>query len=242
MLNFKVMTQWFSSALFNRSASSYFEPLLSPLMPMLPLTSDKAKVVSRLKQDNEHYWLTLRTARLNRQTYDKPYILITTAINGRRLSRRFKVDTAYTAHNKRLLQVLIDQPEHNPLAQYLIQQSQIGDVLDIHHVLSPFDKTLSKDKATIQIKLRDSEGEPLKDTTLQSNGQPILHQALKAGIKPVHGCRRGLCHQCSAKKTKGVVKNIKTGERSLNDEEMIQMCLSVPLSDVDVELSLEEDY
>lgn len=62
-------------------------------------------------------------------------------------------------------------------------------------------------------------------------GQTLLDALLDAGEKPKYGCRRGVCHECKCKKTSGAVKNLLTGDVS-SGEENIQLCISVPLTDV----------
>jgi ferredoxin-NADP reductase len=64
----------------------------------------------------------------------------------------------------------------------------------------------------------------------------LLELAEEQGLKPVSGCRMGICHQCICKKKQGRVFNTKTGEVSDSGPEDIQLCLSVPLGSVELEL------
>jgi ferredoxin-NADP reductase len=68
------------------------------------------------------------------------------------------------------------------------------------------------------------------------NGRPLLEQAEAAGLSPESGCRMGICHSCTRRKTRGVVKNLITGAVSSPDEEDVQICISVPVGDVDLAL------
>jgi ferredoxin-NADP reductase len=68
------------------------------------------------------------------------------------------------------------------------------------------------------------------------DGRPILEQAEAAGLTPESGCRMGICHTCTRRKTRGAVKNLITGAVSTNDEEDIQICVSAPVGDVDIAL------
>ena len=68
------------------------------------------------------------------------------------------------------------------------------------------------------------------------DGQPLLAQAEAAGLNPESGCRMGICHSCTRRKTSGVVKNLNTGVVSSTEEEDVQICVSVPVGDVDVAL------
>jgi ferredoxin-NADP reductase len=68
------------------------------------------------------------------------------------------------------------------------------------------------------------------------DGRPLLEQAEDAGLSPESGCRMGICHSCTRRKTRGVVKNLISGAVSSADEEDVQICVSVPVGDVDLAL------
>jgi len=72
--------------------------------------------------------------------------------------------------------------------------------------------------------------------TSTDDGRPLLEQAEAAGLTPESGCRMGICHSCTRRKTRGAVKNLTTGAVSAADEEDVQICVSVPLGDVDLAL------
>ena len=64
----------------------------------------------------------------------------------------------------------------------------------------------------------------------------LLEQAEAAGLTPEFGCRMGICHSCTCRKTAGAVKNILTGEVTTEEDEDIQICVSIPAGDVALEL------
>ena len=68
------------------------------------------------------------------------------------------------------------------------------------------------------------------------DGRPLLEQAEAAGLSPESGCRMGICHSCTRRKTRGAVKNLITGAVSSADEEDVQLCVSAPVGDVDIAL------
>ncbi|TVP54821.1 MAG: ferredoxin reductase [Halomonadaceae bacterium] len=71
--------------------------------------------------------------------------------------------------------------------------------------------------------------------TVHSDGETsLLELAESAGLKPKHGCRMGVCHQCACTKKTGIVMNRLTGKASLPGEETIQLCVSVPQGPVDI--------
>ncbi len=64
----------------------------------------------------------------------------------------------------------------------------------------------------------------------------LLEMAEDANLNPRYGCRMGICHQCSCRKTSGTVINRLTGVESSPGEETIQLCISVPRGAVEVDL------
>jgi ferredoxin-NADP reductase len=69
-----------------------------------------------------------------------------------------------------------------------------------------------------------------------NNGRSLLEQAEQAGLSPQFGCRMGICHTCTCRKTAGRVRNLVTGDVSGADEEDVQICVSVPVGDVELDL------
>jgi ferredoxin-NADP reductase len=64
----------------------------------------------------------------------------------------------------------------------------------------------------------------------------LLEHAEQAGLTPVYGCRMGICHTCTCRKLSGQVRNINSGELSSGEENDIQICVSVPVGDVELAL------
>jgi len=64
----------------------------------------------------------------------------------------------------------------------------------------------------------------------------LLEQAEAAGLDPAFGCRMGICRTCTCRKTAGAVRNVLTGEVSDEEDEDIQLCVSVPAGDVALQL------
>lgn len=69
-----------------------------------------------------------------------------------------------------------------------------------------------------------------------NNGRSLLDQAEAAGLRPESGCRMGICHSCSCRKTRGAVRNLRTGQLSTEPGETIQLCVSVAVGDVTLDL------
>ncbi|HEU4360120.1 MAG TPA: 2Fe-2S iron-sulfur cluster-binding protein, partial [Mycobacterium sp.] len=68
------------------------------------------------------------------------------------------------------------------------------------------------------------------------DGRPLLEQAESAGLQPAFGCRMGICHSCTCRKTRGAVRNLVSGAVSTAEDEDIQICVSVPVGDVELGL------
>jgi ferredoxin-NADP reductase len=68
------------------------------------------------------------------------------------------------------------------------------------------------------------------------DGRSLLEQAESAGLNPANGCRMGICHTCTRRKTSGVVRNLTSGAVSTAPDEDVQICVSVPVGDVDLAL------
>ena len=64
----------------------------------------------------------------------------------------------------------------------------------------------------------------------------LLEQAEQAGLTPDFGCRMGICHTCTCRKRAGAVRNVRTGQVSVEENEDIQLCISVPAGDVELEI------
>ena len=71
---------------------------------------------------------------------------------------------------------------------------------------------------------------------VDDDGRSLLEQAEAAGLSPQSGCRMGICHTCTRRKTHGAVRNLTTGAVSHTDDEDVQICVSAPVGDVAVSL------
>jgi ferredoxin-NADP reductase len=67
-------------------------------------------------------------------------------------------------------------------------------------------------------------------------GVSLLEQAEHVGLRPLHGCRMGICKTCLCTKLSGSVRNELTGEISDARCEEIQLCIHTPLGDVSLDL------
>lgn len=71
----------------------------------------------------------------------------------------------------------------------------------------------------------------------QSDGVTnLLRVAEDAGLNPAHGCRMGICHGCDCVLVAGSVRDLRTGVVTDEAGEIIQVCVSAAVGDVEVEL------
>ena len=71
---------------------------------------------------------------------------------------------------------------------------------------------------------------------LYDTPKTLLELAESLGLKPTTGCRAGICHQCVCKKQQGTVFNTLTKKFSDTGSQDIQLCVSVPVGDVNLNL------
>lgn len=68
-----------------------------------------------------------------------------------------------------------------------------------------------------------------------SNKTTLLEALELHGLNPKHGCRMGICKSCTCTKVSGQTENSLTGEKSLQDNDEIQLCVSHLHSDIEIE-------
>ncbi len=69
-----------------------------------------------------------------------------------------------------------------------------------------------------------------------NTGATVLEQAENAGLAPEHGCRMGICHTCTAIRTSGCTRDVRSGDLDSEPGARIQICVSAPVGNVAVEL------
>lgn len=71
---------------------------------------------------------------------------------------------------------------------------------------------------------------------VDNDGRPLLLQAEEAGLEPEYGCRLGICKTCTTHKVSGVTQNLSNDDVSREDDEDIQICVSIAHGDVELDL------
>lgn len=70
----------------------------------------------------------------------------------------------------------------------------------------------------------------------ENDGRTLLEQAESAGLTPEFGCRMGICFSCTAPKKSGCTRNVLSGELDTDTDKHIQLCISAPVGDVELDL------
>ncbi|NVJ62419.1 MAG: iron-sulfur cluster-binding domain-containing protein [Gammaproteobacteria bacterium] len=76
----------------------------------------------------------------------------------------------------------------------------------------------------------------IKVDTANIKNMSLLEVAESNGMSPNSGCRMGVCHQCVCKKKQGVIYNTLTKMFSDTGAQDIQLCVSIPVGDVILDL------
>ena len=74
------------------------------------------------------------------------------------------------------------------------------------------------------------------DVEVADDGRPLLVQAEECGLTPAFGCRAGQCHTCVRRKPTGAVRDVRTGDVIDEPDALVQLCVSVPLGNVEIDL------
>jgi ferredoxin-NADP reductase len=101
---------------------------------------------------------------------------------------------------------------------------------DVHFVCEAFGgaRPVSRGNGDTRLVNFNSSGKQITG----SDRVTLLELAEDHGLRPTAGCRMGICHTCKCTKVSGKVRNILTQEVSDEENESIQLCISVPESDI----------
>lgn len=79
----------------------------------------------------------------------------------------------------------------------------------------------------------------MRDAVVQTfeapGDQTLLIAGETAGLSIKHGCRQGICHECTCRLNHGSVRDLTSGERIDGEGQPIRLCVSSAMSDLDLE-------
>jgi ferredoxin-NADP reductase len=113
----------------------------------------------------------------------------------------------------------------------LWEDDALEERLHVEHFVPPALPAPAADEAATGTVRFEGSGVEAANT-----GLTLLEQAEAAGLTPEHGCRMGICHSCTCSMTAGTVRNVQTGELLTGSDEDIQICISVPVGDVTLDI------
>ena len=64
----------------------------------------------------------------------------------------------------------------------------------------------------------------------------LLQQAEAHGLRPVHGCRQGICASCTCTLLSGTVRDMRSGALFSEPGQPIRLCVSAPHADLEIDL------
>jgi stearoyl-CoA 9-desaturase NADPH oxidoreductase len=65
--------------------------------------------------------------------------------------------------------------------------------------------------------------------------ETLLVAGEQAGFAIKHGCRQGICHECTCRLQHGAIKDLTTGELITGEGQTVRLCVTTALSDVQLE-------
>lgn len=71
---------------------------------------------------------------------------------------------------------------------------------------------------------------------LGDSNRSLLEQAEAHGLRPVHGCRQGICASCTCLLLDGAVRDLRSGDAFAEPGQPIRLCVSAPLGDIQIDL------
>jgi ferredoxin-NADP reductase len=75
------------------------------------------------------------------------------------------------------------------------------------------------------------------DCRVEADGtKPILVEGEEAGLTLPFGCREGICHTCVGKLRSGRIRDLRNGEVSGQEGEIVRTCINAPEGAVEIEL------
>lgn len=65
--------------------------------------------------------------------------------------------------------------------------------------------------------------------------ETLLVAGEQAGFAIKHGCRQGICHECTCRLQQGAIRDLTTGELITGEGQTVRLCVTAALSDVQLE-------
>jgi ferredoxin-NADP reductase len=123
---------------------------------------------------------------------------------------------------------------------YLCGPSELVSAVREHYAAKGIEHSLHVEEFTPPVVARADEDATGRiafgRTSVENSGATLLEQAEAAGLNPEYGCRMGICFTCTQVKTAGCTRNVLTGDLHTEPDQEVQLCISVPVGDVAIDL------
>jgi ferredoxin-NADP reductase len=159
---------------------------------------------------------------------------------------RFKLHEQLTADKGRMGPDDLEQlcPDWKERVAYISGPSEMLDAFSQHYEQAGLEEKLKMERFQPKMGLGEGEageGGTIKflssDAEAESDGsKPILVAGEDAGLDLPYGCREGICHTCVGELRSGRVRDLRNGEVSGQEGEMIRTCINAPEGPVEIEL------
>ena len=167
----------------------------------------------------------------------------------RDLARRhgqFGLHEQLTAENGRMGPADLDRlcPDWTDRETFISGPTEMLDEFAAHHEQAGIAERLHLERFQPKLGLGDGEeGEGgtiaflESDRTAESDGsQPILVAGEHAGLELPYGCREGICHTCVGELRSGRVRDLRNGQVSGQEGEVIRTCINAPEGPIEIAL------
>ena len=161
-------------------------------------------------------------------------------------NERFTLHEQHTGDNGRMGPADLERlcPDYKQREMFISGPTEMLDDFSQHYEQAEMEERLHMERFQPKLGLGDGdegEGGTIKflksDCEATSDGsQPILVAGEEAGLDLPYGCREGICHTCVGELRSGRVRDLRNGNVSGEEGEVIRTCINAPEGPVEIEL------
>lgn len=229
------------------------DDLLALVRPHWSLSTIRARVVEAVRETADVRTLVLSLNRLWPGHRAGQHVTVEVEIAGRRLRRTFSLSSA--PRRDGLVCITVKRREGGKVSGWWNDEARVGNVITLSPPAGQFVLPAVVPRRFVMVSagsgiarnggsaaqagggiVQTVEASRSARTFAAAASQSLLEAAEQAGLRPVYGCRAGICHTCKCRKLSGVVEDLRDGRVSSEPGEMIQLCVTSARSAVTLEL------
>jgi ferredoxin len=159
---------------------------------------------------------------------------------------RFALHEQHTADHGRMGPADLERlcPDWTERETFISGPNEMLDDFSQHYERAGVTERLHMERFQPKLGLGDGdegEGGTIKflesDCEAESDGsQPIMVAGEEAGLDLPYGCREGICHTCVGELRSGRVRDLRNGNVSGEEGEVIRTCINAPEGPIEIEL------